>query len=113
MSTDPQAGCGFYETLLGWSRDHALNMGPMGTYQLFSWRGQQIGGMMELGNAPRPCWLPYFGTNGVRAAIDRITEAGGTVMHGPQEVPGGAHIAIVRDPQHATFAIVGPMKVTP
>ena len=46
------------------------------------------------------------------AAMARISDAGGTVMHGPQEVPGGAFIAVARDPQGAHFAIVGPKEVT-
>ena len=41
-------------------------------------------------------------------AIATITEKGGTVLHGPQEVPGGAFIAMARDPHGAHFAVVGP-----
>ena len=44
---------------------HAVDMGEMGTYQVFSHDGTDIGGMMGLGNSPAPAWLPYFGTNGV------------------------------------------------
>jgi predicted enzyme related to lactoylglutathione lyase len=41
------------------------------------------------------------------AALARIAEAGGTVVQGPMEVPGGAWIAQARDPQGAFFAITG------
>ena len=75
--------------------------------------GLIIGGMMALGNAPQPCWLVYFGVNGINPAIRRITDAGGTVRHGPHEVPGGAHIAVATDPQGAWFALVGPLEETP
>ena len=109
MSTDPAAGFDFYSALFGWTKSTAVDMGEMGTYQLFAWRGTDIGGMMGLGNAPQSCWLPYFGVNGVEAAMTRIAEAGGTVLHGPIEVPGGAYIAVARDPQMAHFAIVGPL----
>lgn len=112
MSSDPDAGFAFYSDLLGWQKSTAVDMGEMGTYQLFSHQGADIGGMMGLGDAPFSCWLPYFGANGVDAAIGRITEAGGTVIHGPQEVPGGAFIAIARDPQGAHFAVVGPKEVS-
>ena len=37
-----------------------------------------------------------------------MTKAGGTVAHGPTEVPGGAFIAVAQDPQGAWFAVVGP-----
>ncbi len=112
MSTDPAAGFEFYSELLGWTKGDAMDMGPMGTYQLFRWQGGDIGGMMGLGNAPVPCWLPYFGVNGVTPAMDRIREGGGEILHGPVEVPGGAFIAFARDPQGAHFSIVGPIDHT-
>lgn len=108
MSTDPKAGLDFYTRLFGWKPAQAMDMGEMGTYQLFSHAGKDIGGMMGLGNAPVPCWLPYFGTTGTEAAIGRIKAGGGEVIAGPMEVPGGAWIAVARDPQGAHFAVVGP-----
>ena len=112
MSSDPAAGFDFYAALFGWTKSIAVDMGEMGSYQLFAWQGADIGGMMGLGNAPQSCWLPYFGVNGVDAAITRIGDAGGTVLHGPVEVPGPAFIAMARDPQGAHFAVVGPKDFT-
>lgn len=112
MTPDPQAALAFYGKLFGWQKSSAVDMGEMGTYQLFSHKGADIGAAMGLGNSPVPTWLPYFGANGVDAAIDRIKSSGGTVHHGPQEVPGGAFIAIAQDPQGAWFAIVGPREVS-
>lgn len=108
MTTDPEAGWDFYERLFGWAKGQAMDMGAMGTYQLFSHDGADIGGMMGLGNAPVPCWLPYFGVDDIDAAIGRIEAGGGTLAHGPMEVPGGAFIAVAQDPQGAWFALVGP-----
>ncbi|PZQ50805.1 MAG: glyoxalase/bleomycin resistance/extradiol dioxygenase family protein [Rhodovulum sulfidophilum] len=108
MSTDPGAALGFYADLFGWTKSTGVDMGEMGTYQLFAHDGADIGGMMGLGNAPVPCWLPYFGAAGVEEAIGRIEAAGGTLAHGPTEVPGGAFIAVARDPRGAWFAVVGP-----
>lgn len=112
MTRDPEAGLAFYAGLFGWTKGEAMDMGPMGTYQLFRHRGRDIGGMMGLGNAPDPLWLPYFGTNGIVAAISRIKALGGAVAHGPVEVPGGALVATCTDPQGAWFAVVGPKEVT-
>lgn len=110
MSNDPQAGFDFYHRLFGWQKSRAMDMGAEGTYQLFSSGGADIGGMMGLGGAPVPGWLPYFGVDGASAAMARIQAAGGTVLHGPMEVPGPAWIAVARDPQGAHFAVVGPVK---
>lgn len=112
MSSDPAAGFEFYAQLFGWSRGEAMDMGEMGTYQLFAWGGGDIGGMMGLCGAPQPYWLPYFGVDGVNAAITRVKDAGGAILRGPIEVPGPAFIAILRDPQGAHFAIVGPLEAS-
>lgn len=112
MSSDPEAGLDFYSGLLGWQKSTTIPMGEMGTYQLFSHEGADIGGMQAQGNAPFPLWLPYFGYDGIDEAVSRIAELGGTVIHGPQEVPGGAFIAIAQDPQGAQFALVGPREKT-
>jgi predicted enzyme related to lactoylglutathione lyase len=109
MTPDPAAALAFYGALLGWAAGEAMDMGPMGTYQLVRAQGGDIGGLMGL-PAPGvpPHWLPYFGTDGVTAAMARITAAGGAILHGPQDVPGGAVIAIARDPRGAHFAVAGP-----
>lgn len=111
MSTEPAAAFAFYASLLGWSKGDAIDMGKMGTYQLFRRNDVDIGGMMDLGDSPVPNWLPYFGVDGsVSDRIDAIKAAGGSVHHGPIEVPGGGYIAVGQDPQHAWFALTGAKK---
>lgn len=107
-TSDPGAALGFYSRIFDWKAGTAMDMGAMGTYQLFSHDGRDIGGMMPLGQAANPIWIPYFGSAGAEIAMSRITAAGGAVLHGPAEVPGGAWIVSARDPQGAEFAVVGP-----
>lgn len=107
-TTDVAAALEFYGTIFGWSKGETMDMGTDGVYQLFQAGGGDLGGMMGLGEAPAPAWLTYFGADGVNSAIERITSAGGTLVHGPSEVPGGAFIAVAADPQGAPFAVVGP-----
>ena len=47
--------------LFGWEKAQAVDMGEMGTYQVFSHDGADIGGMMGLGNAPVPAGCPTSG----------------------------------------------------
>lgn len=108
MTTDARSAFQFYADLFGWTESQTLEGGDMGPYLIFEHRGTALGGIMGLGDAPSPAWLPYFGTDEVAPAIERITAAGGTVHHGPIEVPGGAFIAVANDPQGAWFALVGP-----
>lgn len=107
-STDPEAGLAFYTALLGWTPSTAMPMGEMGNYQLFAREGRDIGGMMRLQSEGVPShWLPYFGAPSIKAAMAQIAELGGQVLHGPQEVPGGAFICMAQDSRGAHFALVG------
>lgn len=112
-SSDPAAGFDFYARLFGWTAGEAMDMGEMGTYQLFRQGGADIGAVMALGQAPQSRWLVYFGVNGINPVIGRITGAGGAIRHGPTPVPGDAHIVVATDPQGAWFALVGPLEETP
>src|SRR5690606_7422498 len=102
MTTNPEAGFAFYSGLFGWTKGEAMDMGAMGVYQLIRREGVDIGAMMGLGDSPVPAWLPYFGVGGaVTKTVEAITSSGGTVHHGPVEVPGPAYIAVAQDPQGA------------
>ncbi|HXW70122.1 MAG TPA: VOC family protein [Methylocella sp.] len=99
----------FYSGLFGWTKSDAIDMGPMGTYQLFAIHGSQAGGMMTKSpQTPAPFWLYYFNVDTVEAAMARATDGGGQIIHGPMQVPGGRWIAHCLDPQGAIFAVVGP-----
>lgn len=101
----------FYSSQFGWTKSDALDMGPMGTYQLFAAGGDAIGGIMTRPDPSMPPgWLFYFGVEAIEAAIARVKAAGGEVLMGPQEVPGGAWIIQAKDPQGAMFALVGPKR---
>lgn len=108
---DGAAALEFYSKQFGWSQTEALDMGPMGHYRLFNTgSGDPIGGMMTDGNFPRPAWFYYFVVDDIDAAQTRLTAAGGKVLYGPSEVPGGAWIINAQDPQGAMFQLVGPRK---
>ena len=109
-STDWERGYAFYAALFGWSKIQAMDMGEMGTYQLFGIGSEPLGGMFNSPNAPRPSWLFYFNVDDIDAALKRIGANGGTATMGPAEVPGGAWIVQANDPQGLPFAIVGPRK---
>lgn len=102
----------FYEALFGWVKDEAIDMGPMGTYQLFRRKNaptgsMATGGMMSLPGPPAPSWLYYVIVEDIDAAGARLTKAGGAVINGPMQVPGGMWIIQASDPQGASFAMVG------
>ena len=98
----------FYSKLFGWNKDRAMDMGDMGTYQLFAAGGEAIGGMMNrIDKSIPPHWAFYFCVDNIDAAQERVTSKGGQVVFGPQEVPGAWILQCV-DPQGAFFCLVGP-----
>jgi predicted enzyme related to lactoylglutathione lyase len=108
-AADGVAAFAFYSGMFGWTKGDAVDLGPMGTYQLFatSAGGQPIGGIMtKPPNIPAPFWTYCFQADGIMAAAARINAAGGTIVNGPMEVPGGSWVVQALDPQGAMFALV-------
>lgn len=108
QAADGEAAFDFYARMFGWQKAEAMDMGPMGTYQLFGLDGPPIGGMFtKPPTVPAPCWLYYVRVADIDAAAGRVQAAGGQVVHGPAAVPGDDWIIQGLDPQGALFALVG------
>lgn len=109
-AVDRDAAFAFYAGRFGWTKGEAMDMGPMGIYQLFKTGGEDdAGGMMtKIEAMPVPFWLYYFNVDDIDAAVVRVSGAGGQTINGPMEVPGGMFIVHGLDPQGAMFALVGP-----
>ena len=111
-AADRETAFTFYADLFGWTKGEAIDMGPMGMYQIFAIGAggpAMAGGMMTKSDpASAPTWLYYINVDATEAAVTRIKAAGGQVLQGPMQVPGGSWIAQCRDPQGVMFAVVGP-----
>jgi predicted enzyme related to lactoylglutathione lyase len=101
----------FYADLFGWTKGEAMDMGPMGVYQLFATGGSPVGGMMtKTPDTPAPFWLYYFNVDAIDAAAGRVRDSGGQVVNDPMQVPGGSWIVQCRDPQGALFALLAQKR---
>ena len=107
VTSDSEAGFKFYSEVFGWKSLQEMDMGPMGTYRLYGIGEKQIGGMMTTpkGAPMPPSWIFYVNVSDLDGAIVRATKMGAKVMNGPMEVPGGARIAQLMDPQGAAFSM--------
>ncbi|TNF38375.1 MAG: VOC family protein [Deltaproteobacteria bacterium] len=106
MTGDVEAAFAFYAKLFGWVKTDAMDMGEMGVYQLFGPEpGKTVGGMMKAPEGMPPCWTYYARVPDLDAALAAVGEAGGQVVNGPMEVPGGDRVAQGIDPQGAFFAL--------
>ena len=83
-------------------------MGEMGLYQMFGTTESTLGGMMtKPPMIPVAHWNYYFNVGNIDEVSERVKSAGGQIVHGPQEVPGGGFILKGVDPQGASFALLG------
>lgn len=107
-TSDLDAAWEFYSELFGWDKEGAHDMGAgVGTYLLFGQGGKQIGGIYKVSSdaSTPPHWLCYASVSSVSEAAEAAKAAGGQVVNGPMEVPGGDWVAQVIDPQGAAFAV--------
>jgi uncharacterized protein len=103
---NPEGAWNFYQSLFGWEKTSAMEMGEMGTYQMFG-RGGGVpnGGIMKPPPGAPAAWQPYIRVADAKAAAAIAQAGGGKIVNGPMEVPGGDWIAQGIDPQGAMFAV--------
>jgi predicted enzyme related to lactoylglutathione lyase len=106
---DGETAFAFYSKMFGWEKHRDMDMGAMGVYRIFGRDGVDTGGMMtKPPGMPAAAWTFYFNVPAIDAAGERVKAAGGQVLNGPMEVPGGQWIIQCLDPQGAMFALVAP-----
>ncbi|HSY07206.1 MAG TPA: VOC family protein [Steroidobacteraceae bacterium] len=113
MTTDVAAALRFYTELFGWQEVGKHDMGPMGVYHLVGIHGVQSIGMFKIPpDRPMPtAWMCYAHVADVDKAANGAKAAGGKIMNGPMQVPGGTWIAHLSDPQGAAFAVHADKRV--
>lgn len=106
LSTSDAAGAfAFYGSLFGWTHGDTMNMGEHGDYEFVNVGDAMLGGVMGLMGDPAPSWRVYVGVDSAQGCVERARAAGGTIEHGPAQVPGGSWVAMITDPQGARFGI--------
>lgn len=105
---DAEAALTFYKTLFGWSDAGSMDMGPgVGTYYMFGLHDMPMGGVYRkpVEMQGPPAWLPYTLVADVRKTVRTIKSAGGLIISGPMEVPGGDWVANAVDSKGIAFAV--------
>jgi predicted enzyme related to lactoylglutathione lyase len=109
---DHGAAFKFYSQLFGWQQISEMDMGPAGKYLIYGQGDKQYGGMMTLTPEMKspPAWAYYFNVDELDETIEKARARDAKLMVGPMDVPGGARVAILTDPQGAVFALHEPKK---
>jgi uncharacterized protein len=107
-TTDRMGAVTFYSQLFGWGHVDA----PMDkdVYTLFNLKDRHTGAVYQLnqemlGQGIPPHWLLYVSVDDVDVAAARVEPLGGKVLMGPFDVMTVGRMAVIGDPQGATFAL--------
>jgi uncharacterized protein len=106
MTRDEAAAIAFYKEVAGWGTQPFDGPKP---YTMFTNGGTPLGGVMQTppsgpGSAP-PNWLPHVAVRDVDATVAQVKSLGGTVHHGPQDIPNVGRFAVIQDPQGAFISV--------
>lgn len=115
MTSDQDAAIAFYTAVIGWNAaDHVNPEIRDLRYTILSAGGRGMGGLLQLtrqmrDGGGRPGWLGYVGVPDTDAAARRIAGAGGSIVMGPDDIPGVGRFAMVSDPGDALFYVLTPL----
>jgi predicted enzyme related to lactoylglutathione lyase len=106
-TTDVDAAQRFYEEVFGWTTS---DMGSeYGGYRIFNRGDTGVAGLMALPDSSiPPHWQPYVAVDDPDGTAAKARELGGSVLMEPMDVPKVGRLAVLSDPQGATFGIIKP-----
>ena len=105
-TADYKAAFAFYQALFGWEKTGEHDMGAMGIYFMFGLNGQAFGGMFNKPAGMPAGWCCYAQVADARKVAKVAAKAGGKIINGPMQVPGGSWIVQLTDPQGGMHAVV-------
>lgn len=93
----------FYGALFGWEFD----TGPVetGSYTICLLRGLPVAALASTEPTGEYWWSVYFAVEDCDRTARRITDAGGTLVTEPDDVPGQGRLAMAVDPVGAQFGL--------
>jgi uncharacterized protein len=114
LTTDADAAQAFYAKVLPWT--YAASDQPGMDYRIVRAADHEIGGVMSITpdmaeHGARPVWLPYVAVDDVDRSVTALQQKGGSVQMPAMDIPIVGRIAMVADPQGATFYVMTPKGV--
>ncbi|GJE12779.1 Putative glyoxylase CFP32 [Methylobacterium longum] len=108
---DPEAAFRFYGALFGWEKLGAMPMGGMSEYAFIGRGDLRPGAVMSSAATGAPArWNWYVHVADIDAALATVRDRGGTVLQGPDPIPGGSYSANIADPAGNRFGLAGPRQ---
>ncbi|MBO9575896.1 MAG: VOC family protein [Sphingobium sp.] len=105
---DQQGALDFYGSLFGWRQEGAMPMGPRGDYLFLKQGDQRLGAIGPASDKSKPAyWRHVYRVPSINASLEAAKAGGATDIEGPHQVPGDDYVMYAKDPQGATFVLVG------
>ncbi len=103
---DPKAAAGFYGDLFGWEVEDVMPEGAGASYFIGRIRGGDVGAVGPLpdGAPAQATWNTYIWVDDVNAIVALARKAGGEATE-PMDVMDAGRMAVVTDPEGATFML--------
>jgi uncharacterized protein len=114
VTTDLEGAKRFYTEVIGWKAEQWKDSPPGMPYTMWMAGETGIGGLMPLPEEAKkmgapPHWIAYTTVENVDASVKEATKLGGQVRAPAFDIPKVGRIAILADPQGATFAVFTPL----
>lgn len=105
LTPDVRRAARFYSAVLGWK----FEFSPEGDYAYGTLNGEPVASIVELRDdleKAKGLWLPSIAVRDLKAAMNAVYSDGGSVLQGPEELPGRGRYALVEDPFGAVFMVL-------
>jgi len=108
-TSDQNAAKKFYTSLFGWTVKDT-DMGPNGTYTIFTLNGKDAAAAYTLmpdmvKNGVPPNWASYVTVDNADQSVEKAKSLGGQLLMGPMDVMDHGRMAVLQDPQGAVFCV--------
>lgn len=103
VSADPKRAQDFYTQLFGWEIE--VFKTDQFEYPMISSGGQSHGGFPSVQEGTPPHWAGSVAVENVDGSVEKAKAAGGTLLHGPQDIPEVGRFAVLADPQGAVLIV--------
>jgi uncharacterized protein len=107
---DADAAMDFYKAVLGWEAEDTMLEGVPGKHYMCRQHGLDVAAVVSQpdGAPPVTAWTTYVWVDDADATVEKVKEAGGSVVKEPSDALDGGRIAIVADPSGAAIGVWQP-----
>ena len=104
---DPDAAVDFYGGVFGWTFENVMPPGSGGKYFMARLHGGDVAavGSIPEGAPPVAMWDTYVSVDSADETASKVRDAGGGVVKEPFDVMGAGRMAVLSDPEGATFCV--------